>query len=378
MTKTKTVLKGLLGATALTALSAGTAFAAGTEAGTLVSNTFTLDYNVGTTPQPPVTGDTPTTFVVDRLIDVNVAPNTGTSVAPGSTDQPLAFTLTNEGNDDQGYVLTPANVVSGDDFDATNLSIFYVIDANGDGNNNDGAPVAYDGTSTPDIAPDQIVFITIEGDIPGAVGEADTSNITLLAETAITGGSGTLVTEDTDGNDIAAVENVFADASGDVTGDGAADGSHSATNTYTVTAAEVTAEKLVEIFAEVPNATNDCAIIPGTPAAQTNDGNDQYAIPGACVEYTINATNSGAATATAIDIEDTLPANLTFVAASASGFSTAGTFSTLPTANQNCSTTPCVVVYDGAELTDGSTTPTVGTVTIRALINSDATANTVP
>jgi len=328
MTKTKTLLKGLVGATALTALSSGTAFAAGTEAGTLVSNTFTLDYNVGTTPQPPVTGDTPTTFVVDRLIDVNVAANTGTSVAPGSTDQPLAFTLTNEGNDDQGYVLTPGNVVSGDDFDATNLSVFYVIDANGDGINNDGAPVAYNGTSTPDIAPDQIVFVTIEGDIPGAAGEGETSNITLLAETAVTGGSG--------------------------------------------------AVKAVEIFAEVPNATNDCAIIPGTPAAQTNDGNDQYAIPGACVEYTITATNSGAATATAIDIEDTLPANLTFVAASASGFSTAGTFSTLPTANQNCSTTPCVVVYDGAELTDGSTTPTVGTVTIRALINSDATENTVP
>jgi len=73
MTNTKVILKGLLGATALTALSTGTAFAAGTAAGTTVSNTFTLDYSVGTTPQPPVTGDTPTNFVVDRLIDVNVA-----------------------------------------------------------------------------------------------------------------------------------------------------------------------------------------------------------------------------------------------------------------------------------------------------------------
>jgi len=183
------------------------------------------------------------------------------------------------------------------------------------------------------------------------------------------------VTEDTDGNDILAVENVFADAAGDVTGDDAADGSHSATNTYTISTADLTADKTVSVFAQTPDGSNDCAVIPGTPATPVAD---QYAIPGACVEYVITATNSGAATATAIDIEDTLPPNLTFVAATASGFSTAGTFSTSPTANQNCSSTPCVVIYDGAELTDGSTTPTVGTVVIRALINSDATANTVP
>ena len=375
MTKTKTLLKGLLGATALTALTAGTAFAGGTAAGTSVSNTFTLNYNVGTTPQPPVTGDTPTVFVVDRLIDVNVAPNAGTNVAPGAQDQPLNFTLTNEGNDDQGYVLTAANVAAGDDFDTSNFVITYVIDANGDGINNDGAPVTYNGTSTPDIEPDQIVFVTIESDIPAGVTQGNTSDITLLAETAVTGGSGTLVTEDTDGNDNAAVENVFADAAGDVAGDDAEDGSHSATNTYTVDAANIAAVKAVDVFAEVPNATNDCAVIPGTPAPQTSDEDDQYAIPGACVEYTITATNTGAAAANSITINDTLPDNLTFVAASATGFldgagAAAGSFTTLPTANQDCFATPCVVEYTLGELQDGSTTPTTGVVTIRALIAS--------
>ncbi len=377
MTKTKTLMKGLLAASALTALSTGTAFAAGTAAGTTVTNTFTLNYNVGTTPQPPVTGDTPTTFVVDRLIDVNVAPNAGLDVAPGAVDQPLSFTVTNEGNDTQGYVLTAGNVAAGDDFDATNLAIFYVVDTNGDGINNDGAPVAYNGTSTPDIAPDQIVFVTIEGDIPGGVDQDDTSDITLLAETAVTGGAGTLVTEDTDGNDNATVENVFADAAGDgnVTGDVAEDGSHSATNTYSVVAAMIAAVKAVDIFAEVPNATNDCAVIPGTPAPQTSDEDDQYAIPGACVEYTITATNTGEAATNSIDIADTLPDNLTFVAASATGFldetaTQAGSFTTLPTANQDCFATPCVVEYTGGELQDGSTTPTTGVITIRALIAS--------
>jgi uncharacterized repeat protein (TIGR01451 family) len=368
MTKTKLLLKGLLGASALTALSTGTAFAAGTTAGTVVSNTFTLDYNVGTTPQTQITGVAPTTFVVDRLIDVNVAPNAGTTVAPGSQDQLLNFTLTNEGNDSQAYVLTPANVASGDQFEASNLSIVYYVD-DGDGvfepNGDDGAPVTYNGTSTPDVAADGILFVQIEGDIPSPLNNGDTADLTLLAETAVTGGSGTLVTEDTDGNDINSAENVFADAAGDVTGDDAADGSHSATNTYTATAADLSAEKLVSVFAQTPNATNDCAVIPGTPATPVAD---QYAVPGSCVEYTITATNSGVATATAIDIADTLPSDLTFVAASASGFSTAGSFTTIPTNGQDCGATPCVVVYDGAELTDGSTTPTVGVVTIRALV----------
>ena len=376
MTKTKTLLKGLLGATALSALSAGTAFAAGTAAGTTVSNTFTLDYNVGATPQTQITGAAATTFVVDRLIDVNVSPNAGTNVAPGAQDQPLAFTLQNEGNDTQGYVLTAANVAVGDDFDASNLTIFYVIDANNDGINNDGAPVAYDGTSTPDVAADQRVFVTIEGDIPAAT-EGQTSDITLLAETAVTGGAGTLVTEDTDGNDIDTVENVFADAAGDVAGDIIEDGSHSATNTYTVTAANISAVKAVDIFAETPNATNDCTAIPGVPAPQTATKLDQYAIPGACVEYTITASNTGSAAATSIDIADTLPDNLTFVAASATGFldgatpaAQAGSFTTLPTANQDCFATACVVEYTGGELQDGSATPTTGVITIRALIAS--------
>ena len=375
MTKTKIILKGLLGATALTALTTGTAFAAGTTAGTSVDNTFTLDYNVGATPQPRITPAAPTTFVVDRLIDVNVSPNAGTNVAPGAVDQPLAFTVQNEGNDDQAYVLTAANVAGSDDFDASNLTIFYVIDANNDGINNDGAPVAYDGTSTPDVAPDQLVFVTIEGDIPGGAVQDDTSDITLLAETAETGGSGTLVTQDTDGNDNAVVENVFADADGDVDAD--VDGAHSATNTYTVSTADLAAVKLVEVFNEAPASTAACGTFPGTAGTQATDATDQYAIPGACVEYTITATNSGAAAATDIDISDTLPVNLTFAGATFTGFedgtaTSVGSFTTLPTAGQDCFATPCVVEYTGGELQDGSTTPTTGVVTIRAIIASSA------
>lgn len=377
MTKTKIILKGLLGATALTALSTGTAFAAGTTAGTTVANTFTLDYNVGTTPQTQIVPAAPTTFLVDRVIDVQVTPNTSTTVVADAVDQPLAFTVLNEGNDTQSYVLTPANVTGTDDFDASNLTIEYVIDANNNGINDD-AVVVYDGTSTLDVAPDQLVFVTVEGDIPGGVVQDDTGQITLLAETAensITGTLGTLVTADTDGNDNAVVENVFADAEGDV--DGAVDGAHSATNFYVVDAADISAVKLVDVFNEAPASTAACGTFPGTAGTQSTGLDDQYAIPGACVEYTITATNNGAAAATAIDIADTLPVNLTFAGATFSGFEDAtgtpvGSLTTLPTVGQDCFATPCVVEYTGGELQDGSTTPTTGVVTIRAIIASTA------
>ena len=87
------------------------ALAAGTDAGTTVSNQATVAYEVGTVPQTPIESDplgnstpgagSPTEFLVDRrvsftLIEVGGAPTT--PVAPGQTDVIAAFTLTNTGN----------------------------------------------------------------------------------------------------------------------------------------------------------------------------------------------------------------------------------------------------------------------------------------
>ena len=75
MTKCK-LIKGLLGATALTAFSAGTAFAQNdfTAAGTTVSNTFTLNYEVNDTPQTQIDNiGNATDFNVDRLVNVTVS-----------------------------------------------------------------------------------------------------------------------------------------------------------------------------------------------------------------------------------------------------------------------------------------------------------------
>jgi len=92
-----------------------------------------------------------------------------------------------------------------------------------------------------------------------------------------------------------------------------------------------------------------------------------YMTPGNEVLYTITVNNSAAATAAAEDINlsDTLPDNLTFVSATATGF-TGGAFGSpaLPAANTDCTGGNCVISFAGASLPEDST----GEIIVRAII----------
>ena len=355
----KTFYKALLGTAALTALSTGSAFAAGTAAGTNVQNTFTLNYEVSGTPQTEINNTgAPTEFTVDRLIDLTVASNGNTNVVPGAQDQDLVFSLTNDGNDTHAYALTTAQGVDGtdDDFDPANQTLFYVID---DGNGiyepgTDPVPVAYNGTSTPDLAPDATLFIIVQGDIDVSQVDGETSQVALIADT-LDAGTTTPTIADAGPNTITGVaENVLADAAG--TDDTANQGDHSAQGTYNVATADVAANKTVTVFSQ---DGTDCANF-----AATAPTGDQYSIPGACVEYRISATNSGAVAATAVAINDQLPIYLTYVDSQVNVF-TGGTL-TEPTLGDDCGPVlgNCTVNLSGATLGTGDT----GVVIIRARI----------
>lgn len=372
MTKLQTITKGLLGATAITFFTAGSAFAGGTAAGTNVQNTFTLSYDVGGTAQTPIdTGpggsNTPTEFTVDRLVDLTVASSGNTTVAPGALDQGLYFTITNNGNDTQAYSFDVENE-TGDDFDASGLIIRYVLD-NGTGGVCDATDQAAafaaadytpgSGAASVDVAADAVVCAVVVGDIGAGVVDTDEAELSLVADTLqpTTGTSpGTEVVADTGGNTLTgAAENVLADAAGTFTGDAATDGDHSATGTYIVASADLTASKTVTIFSQDGSG---CDTIPGTPP-----GGTQYSIPGSCVEYVISATNNGAtASATNIDIADILPTDLEFRAAVVGVF-TGGSFST-PATGADCNAVTCTVSLDNASLAAGQT----GSITIRALV----------
>lgn len=112
--------------------------------------------------------------------------------------------------------------------------------------------------------------------------------------------------------------------------------------------ADISAEKLVEAYD--PTASGDV-----------------YMTPGSEILYKIRVTNSAAADASAddIDITDTLPANLRFVEATTTGF-VGGSFGSpaLPTANQDCGDTPCVIRFTGGSVPIN----TVAEVVVRATI----------
>lgn len=377
MTYKTRLVKGLLCATSITAISAGSALAQitpndFTPAGDSVSNTFTLSYDVGGVTQPPIDtsdpGDPngPTVFTVDRLINLAVVSEGDTTVVPGAVDRTLVYSVLNTGNDTQGYALSITEN-GGDALDTTDPvsaleTIRYYID-DGDGMQQfggaDGAPIDYDPANPPQLAPDTLIWVVVTQDIPVGASDGDEGEITLTADVLIPTGqpsANSPVSADTGGNTIdGAAENVLADTGNDAT--------ESADGSYIVSAADVLADKAVTVFSE--DGAN-CATIPGTATGG-------YSIPNACVEYVITVTNTGSADATNIDIVDDLPAELEFVAVDFTGF-TAGSFSTglgtFPSTGDDCAVDACIVTFENATLPAPASLPgtTTGTIVIRATV----------
>lgn len=296
------------------ALAAAPAQAAGTLADTLVSNTVTVDYSVGGVPQTqePATAD----FRVDRMIDVQVTA-TDDTVVPGEneTTATLVYTVENQGNDTQSYDLTVSEFSDTINLnlsaDATVEAGEYALYLDNDG---DGALSAGDTWIDPatvldlTLNPDESVQILLVAEIPLDAGDTTQASFDLVATTLDAGT--TNVTTETATPGIGTTDTVFVDAiyAGNFTTDIAEDGRHSDAGVFTVTSADLTADKSVLIISRDP--TVDCAT-----ATQDADATELFAIPGACIEYTITVSNTGASiVATDVAIADTLPSEITFVA----------------------------------------------------------------
>lgn len=398
MTKCK-LMKGLMGATALTVLSTGTAFAQDNEftaAGIPVSNTFTLDYEVNNTTQTQINNTaSPTVFNVDRLVNVTVSSTADTNVVTDQDDALLPFVIVNNGNDEHAYLLG-FEQAGGDEFntDAPTTApdiIFYVDsdDTNADGVLSDAeraaaTPQSYNTTpgsvNIPVLAADDRAFVFVRQNIPASLADADEGGILLYANTqTITGGTGVTLTYsettgDADGNDAnpLTVENVLADEDGPATtNDGVTDGAHSALGTYIVESPNVTASKEVFGVSAATDGTCDAIAVSGSytkPVANT-----EYFTPNSCVEYVIEVDNSGATGATNIDLTDILPENLTFRQAAVRGdlvLSPTAPVGNLaqPGGGTECDgtvTSACTVALTNATLVSGGT----GYLVIRATID---------
>jgi len=395
-----TLMKGLMGATALTLLSTGTAFAQAnnfTAAGETVSNTFTLNYDVNNTPQTEINNtSTPTQFNVDRLVNVTVSNPGNTFVVADQDDALLPFVVVNNGNDEHAYLLG-FEQAGGDQFDTATATtapdiIFYDESAD---TNNDGAlseaeraaatPQDYNTTpgsvNVPVLAADERVFVYVRQNIPAGLTDTDQAGVLLYADTqTITGGSGTTLTYtetlgDSDGNDANAltVENVLADEDGPATNtnDGATDGAHSARGNFVVENPNVTATK--EVFGVSAATAGTCDAIAASGSYTKPVTNTEYYTPNSCVEYVIEVVNAGSTEATNIDLTDILPENLTFRQAAVRGdlvLSPTAPVGNLasPGGGTDCDgtvTSACTVALTNATLAAGNT----GFLVIRATID---------
>ena len=412
--RTGDALKRILVVAAVSALCSGAAYAANTltDAGTSVSNTFTLDYDVGTVGQPTITNDnvspppgaivqgTPTLFTVDRKVDHIITATNSTLTSPPGTNVTLTYELENEGNDTQAYSFSLDDLDGGaGTFDGTIVSITYYIDTDDDGDFSDETGVVIVQTvigDDPDTDPVDVtgdvpkgvkVLVEVVATIAGGVADTETDDITLVAEarnptawsietvgvgeeeevTLATAGANTVL-----GN----AENVLADDTGVAAAEAAgdADGLFAVTGIIQVQSPDLSASKSVTAVKEpgvsVPSVT-DCST--ATPVANAK------AIPGSCIEYVIEVENTGAtATAENLDIQDILPAEVTFISATlatttATGFADdaavagVGPTLTVPAANTDCDGTgaTCNVILNDAILAAGE----IGQIKIRALVD---------
>ena len=374
----------MIGSFLISGMISGTAAAQSkTEAGTTVSNTFTLNYSVGGFAQPQITNaSSPTNFTVDRLVDLTVtALDPSINAAPNSTGNTIRYRVTNLGNDNVAYTFAAANGAT--TFTPAGVTISYFIDLDNDGVLDAGETLqAYTlGSASIDIAPDQNVVVIVTSNVPAGAADGAFANVVLTADSLFPAVSvdptctpascapGAQITGDTDGNTLTgAAENVLSDAAG-VT-DAANAGDHSANALITVVAPTLAAAKSVIVLATAPGSDAACSAL--TAAAPGN----QYSVPGACVQYRINIDNTGAGIASSLNVADRLPAEVRFIKAeiatfSAAGFEDdpavagAGPVLTAPAAAENCDgTSNCLVTLTNAVLAGGEN----GQIRIWALV----------
>jgi hypothetical protein len=263
------------------------ALAAGTASNTSISNQATVNYQVGGVSQAAINSNV-VTFVVDNKVNLTVTQLGNATVVPGSTNQVLSFSVTNNGNTTQRYALS---ATSNSGITMTNVRVY--IDA-GTLGTLDGADTLYvDASTGGNIAPDGVLRVLIVADTPASATNGQTAVYNLIATTVDM--NSTTVTTQTAGANTAGVDVVFADALGSATGDVARDGRHSTTATYTVNAATLTVTKTSAVYSDPFNGTTN-----------------PKAIPGAIITYTITIANAaGGASATSVAITDSLATEIT-------------------------------------------------------------------
>ena len=263
------------------AVTASPAFARGTLAGTSIENTAVATFDgPGGSVQVP---SNQVTVLVDELIDPLVESNNpGDVVAtPGSTAGVHSFTLTNNGNGSETFVLTAVHTNGGDDFDPTANAI--VIDSNNNGVYDEGVDTVYvPGTNDPVLAPDGSVVVFVLSDVPSGVNDGDRGQVTLVANSGTgTGAPGTSFTGAGEGGGDA----VLGTSGGTDNDDG---------------------------FFVISSAT--IALLKSATITDPFGGSE--AVPGSVITYTLTANATGTGSVNGVVISDAIPTGTVYEPAS--------------------------------------------------------------
>lgn len=253
------------------------ATAAGTRAGSTISNTATASFDAGG--GPTTIDSNRVDLLVDELLDVTVDSSNPADVAttPGATGQVLTFSVTNTGNGVEDFALSTVANAGGDDYDPAVTQVY--LD-NGDGLFDAGTDTLYTaGANDPTLDPDESITVFVVTTTPGTVADGNRGIVSLLAAARTgTGAPGTSFAGQGEGGGDAVVGATGAD--GEDAG------------AFVVSAATVTLVKSASI---------------------TNPLGTADPIPGATITYTIVATVAGSGSVSGLAITDNVPADTSYV-----------------------------------------------------------------
>ena len=296
--------------------------AAGTAAGTPVTNTATLNYQINGIDQTAV--EAQDTFNVDIKVDfaltrlLTTDPNETSLEADNVTI--ASVQVTNDGNSPTSFTVAATNEtgttldINGttytDNIDTGTTYSYYVDDPiNGTPGVLDAADTLLTGP-TAEIPADETVtvFVTVpKAEIDGVDQDVAISSVTVNGvESTVDGTTYQLDTDDNDPtngsvddaanpNGATTIEVVFADTDQD--------------NSETLVDALQLVFPNLEGDGTTSNLTKSSEVISDPLNGTTNP----KAIPGAVVEYTIALTNTGTADATNVIITDAIPADTTYL-----------------------------------------------------------------
>lgn len=251
--------------------------AAGTIAGSTISNTATATYDDGS--GPTSVNSNQVDLLVDELLDVTVASDDPADVVttPGATGQLLTYTVTNTGNGNESFTLSTVNTVGGDDY---NPNVTQIYLDNGDGVFDAATDTLYvPGTNDPNLAPDTDITVFVLSSTPTGLADGDRGIVQLVAEANTgTGAPGTSFTGAGQGGGDAVVGTTGADGSDE--------------GAYVVSTATV-------------------SLVKSATVADPFGGTE--AVPGSIITYTITATVTGSGSVNGVTISDNIPADTTYV-----------------------------------------------------------------